>query len=393
MSDSPEVKAWTSAYLVAISLQSIFPHVEEVNVDLMGNYIAIRCRLPFELKKDFFSLIEEKVRSFAKSHEPICMKEMVPASAKGYFKTKGVSKLYEEVIDMPLIQFFEYEGMITLCDQTLLNTFFGLSHIKIVDLISNFDGSYTLLSAVGEDKQELKDCVKNYQKAKENNHLMVGESLAFFRTTEEGLFWLPKGISFKEKLLTSIVKLHEENHFQQVESPPESSFQESHSFLFEEEDLERVFEVQRKVLPIEFNEEEGLFESPKITEIITSLFCSRKEIEKECISSLHFAKKISTILQFCGSFVLFCPIKMRTTLWDAPLRQVGLSYERQVGEGNIPKVEYQMKDGYGRIWPLFSMELAMISEEFCHIVCCNFPSIERAVALMLENKQQQDNNA
>jgi threonyl-tRNA synthetase len=388
LSDSPEVKAWTSAYLVAISIQSIFPHVEEVNVDLMGNYIAIRCRLPFELKKDFFSLIEEKIRSNAKSDSPIYMKEMVPASAKGYFKTKGVSKLYEEVMDMQLIQFFEYEGLITLCDQTLAETFFGLSHIKIVDLISHFDGSYTLLAAVGEDKKELKDCVKNYQKAKENNHLTVGEDLGLFTTTQEGVFWLKKGVSFKEKILTSLIKLHEENHFERVETPLELSFQESHAFLFEETGLERVFEVQRKNLPIEFSEEVGLFESPKITEMITSLFCTRKEIEKECISSLHFAKKISTILQFCGSFVLFCPIKMKTTLWDAPLRQVGLSYERRLGEGNIPKIEYQMKDGYGRVWSLFSLELAMISEEFCHIVCCNFPSLERAVALMLENKQQ-----
>ncbi len=388
MSDSQENKAWTSAYLVAISLQATFPQAKNIEVDLLGNYLAIRCDLPFALQRDFFVLVEEKIRYFSKSSIPIVQKEMVPISAAGYFKSKGIYEAFKDAMDTPTIEFFEYGHFTMLCDKPLADSFEGLSHIKLVDLVSEPDDSYTLIGAVGVDKQELKECVKKYQKAKERNHLTLGERFKFFVVDDdEGLYWLPKGLLFRDQIYKSIQKIYEEYQFVQVEVPHHSLIKKSHQDLFDQIDhLDKVFSLQTKISSETFCLENGLFDYPYGIEGLSSIFCSVKEIEKECISSLHFAQKISTILQFCGSYVLFCSTKIKTSPWEIALRQSGLPYEKRRLDRGISRLEFQVKDHLGRIWPMFSMELEIISESLCHIVCCHFPSLERIAAWMLENE-------
>lgn len=386
-----EIDKCSASYLLAIAIHSLFPKAELIRSQTDEIGFSYSCYFPFVFSQDFFSLIEERMRQLVKEKFPIVVKEMVFSCARQYFLDKRQHHLISQIRkEDGLIRFFEYENMILLCDGEIHESFADLSHVKLYDFHSSSDGACEILGLIANDKISLKQQLKSIKLGKRNSHLHIGEAHEMFSVLDQGIFWHAKGLQFKQKLLDLLIKEKKHLDFEWVETPSNIDFSENHKqlFLLQKSVPYRCFEYQRvRIEEAPIHPSKGLFTVKEYTKEISSIFCLKEEMQRECISSLHFIQKISTILDLYGEYVLLSPYKGNASIIKKALEAVGIEFKiRKTDAVQHPRVVLELKDSYGRNWNGPFVELIMISDEVSQIKVSIFPSLERIVGLMIEHR-------
>jgi threonyl-tRNA synthetase len=126
------------------------------------------------------------------------------------------------------------------------------------------------------------------------------------------------------------------------------------------------------------------------------VFCPKEELQREVISSLQFILRILKILHFKFKFVLSSSRREKQKEKEAlsqleeALKTCGVSYTRgkTSSERSGPAIEVRIEDGMGQEWTGSFIEIncrpKSVKEEIISLSLFN--SLERGIALLLENK-------
>lgn len=408
----------TSACLLALAVKELFPRAVMLGgkATTMGFYCDFLFPFPFE--SALLRQIEEGMFAFIRKKEEVSLREMVPFSAKGYFRSEGEWFLADmlEQSALPTIDMMNIAGRMFLTDgSACLN---HLGEIKALRLHKgevleglNLKNGVRIHGTAFFDKGELKEFLREQGDWIGVSHVLLGKEKGFFKEVEAGrCFWLPKGMKIKALLMEKIQEAIEERGMLSVSTLPVlegfsfKDFFKRHQKLFESDpksfegkffsECATVCASEAKISSID------LLNGSVFQANFSHLFCKENLLLEEVISCLHFMTKIFKILDLEFQIVLVeseargRSSKNSMVLLEA-LKLFGSEFiEMSDGSGDS-KVEWRVKDRLGAEWPVSCVYAPQKvknkggvrgNEIFC-LPQSLFLSFERIIALVIERSK------
>jgi threonyl-tRNA synthetase len=136
----------------------------------------------------------------------------------------------------------------------------------------------------------------------------------------------------------------------------------------------------------------GLFSPSTFQGVYSHVFCSKKDLLREVISSLHFMTKIFKILDFAFHPVFFEARKKKDKEMSSLLLQawknVGGELEIQGASKGSSRIEGHVSDRMGQSWKIASIHCPVqLQNDLAAFAISPCVSFERVIALLLEKGQ------
>jgi len=392
-----------SAALAALSVKELFPDaiLGQSGPTSLGFFCDFF--LNIDANASVLSRIEERMEQSLRENGEVNVREMTPFSAKEYFTFHKEPLLAQAVQSSLLTTVFliEVGGRLFLSDR-----FPGVKRLGEIGAVKVYKsevlgGSRKRIRIHGAaffDKAEKKQFAKECADLIGPDHVRLGEEKNLFRESGEDWVWFPRGEKIKSLLFQRMRDLSEECGFVEVSTCPvtDSSdpkkYFKAHLEIFQKlgalsdklcisenvtvcESVDKVFDA-------------GLLDCSVFQANISHIFCRRELLSEKLISYLHFVSKIFKILDFAFQIVV---IGKEKTPENAALIKVlqdsDVPFSKESGEAL--KVEWRVKDRMGLYFPFSSMKAPRRVEkgEYVCVPVSIFVSLERAVALLLENRR------
>ena len=403
----------TSVSLLALAVKEFFPKTVMLGgkATSMGFYCDFIFPFPFE--SALLRQIEEGMFAFIRKGEEVFLREMVPFSAKGYFRSEGEWFLADALEESSLttVDIMTIAGRMFLVDGQS-----GLSHLGEIKALKlhksevleglNVKNGVRIHGTAFFDKGELKRFLKENADWIGVSHLSLGREKGFFREFEAGkCFWLPKGLKIKSLVMEKIQGVVEDCGMLPVSTLP---VLDAFSFKEIQKRHQKIFEADREVFERKIFSENATVCGPKISSIdlletsvfqanFSHLFCKENLLLEEVISCLHFMTKIFKILDLEFRIVLVESETRERSSRNSKFLHEALklfgaeSIEVVDGRGDS-RIEWRVVDRLGLEWPVSCVYAPQKlknksgikgNETFC-LSLSLFLSLERVVALMIE---------
>jgi threonyl-tRNA synthetase len=228
-----------------------------------------------------------------------------------------------------------------------------------------------------------------------------------FEPLEEGLWlWRSQGESLRRRLMEIWEEEHAREKFSVVSSPVAfigeggvESITQAHKEYFFRCGVAKIAEVALVSSSNYSDPALGLFSPKAYFADRSHLFCPDDKLLEECISSLHFIRKIPKILGFEFEIVLSIlgegtqKAKSRgAALFREALEKAGIAYtvEKNSRSGILASIDVRIPDALGRRWTgpyLRIPEAPMPVGKGSMLIRSAFGSLERIAALLMEQKR------
>ena len=327
-----------AAHLLALAIDQLFPSCVREGCVLTDSTFFYSFQYSGSIPQDFLPYIEEKIRGYLKNKPSYRVQAMVPSNAADLFKSEGQPVLAERCLDeQGEVEVVKIGDIYDLGGGEPCSFYFKL--LKI----SQEGNLYEVEGVALDDEKKLKGFVKTWKafnKIDLSKHVIEGD---------DSLFFLPKGMAVKEKLLGLIP--------------------------YEDEALP----VEGDMAPYEVLKELNLRKWPLILQNRNEswLVYPVKEFEQACRSSLQRIAKTVNILSFetqvtlCGlrplndvsEWVKECWLLAAKTL-ETGLKELNLPYDIEKGKRALgPKVKITLFDKLGNRFEGPWLEIDCITSE------------------------------
>jgi threonyl-tRNA synthetase len=334
---------------------------------------------PFQFKKEFFTLLEEKMRMIIKEKRPIQILEMVPRNAADFLAFHKQEMRAEEAFECEdtTIEIFKMGEFIDLCLGGSSADCETIGAFKLQELRSDREVT-RIIGTAFTDRQELKNFLKKVENLPGSDHQKVGDELNLFTKLDESWFWHSKGERLRQQIIDFWKEEHVNQNFEIISTVP-GEMEKSHLSYHKLTKASRIAEMGINLKKV--NTLAGLFEScPHLTDS-AHIFGGPEELLTAAISSLHFFLKISKIFDFEHELIL-CPSnkKKETELLSEALRKCQLTAEKGEQKENTT-LEMRFEDALGRKWTVSSLR---VNFKEGVLIRSAFTSLERFIALLVE---------
>jgi threonyl-tRNA synthetase len=390
--------------LLSLAVKQRFPAAlcRGGRVTPQGFYCDFSFQDPF--KEEYLRQIEEVMLSWVRQKLEVQVQEMVGVSAKEYFLFHKEPFLAEFIEGSEASSFFllKLAGM-----GMLLETGSSIRHLGDVGFchLQKSERAGARVRIYGTaffDKQDLKKFLKEEGKREIYSHQALGLKNKLFFEESGSWIWLPLGERIRTLFKRRIEEEVENQGFLRVSTCPicegfsQKALLSSHEKIFKIQNLAkkaRLFEVVTAWISDGNDSVSGLFQPAILQGIHATVFCPKKDLLDELISSLHFMTKIFKILDFASRPIFFESRKgkdkeMLSLLFQACKSLGGEPEIRTASVGNS-RIEWHVQDSMGQSWQMAYIHCpVMLSQEnlaaFSISPCVSF---ERAIALLLEKEQ------
>lgn len=344
---------------------------------------------PYEISKEILEQIELKMRSICKQDLLIEQSEMVVASAEGYLDHIGLGYRKSDLKNKMAVSFFKMGDFIDLCKPPYLKTSSDVRYFSLVDFKKIDAKRLRIFGTAFLEKKQLKKYLSSLVRYPKKNHLTIGEKLKLF--AQEPFVYLPNGIKFLETLVNRYKEIAKEEDYIFIKSSNKSF--EHHLSVFKAEGFQKISEV---FYTSDHQPENTTLFDITLTGTKETYFCDKASLENACISCLQFILKIINIFNLKLYPVLILSArkrakeeKNRQSLLKQALDTLGFDYDliEKPMEGNSARVEFYSEDGLKRKWKISELEIVDQKQEVEVIQMRSLLSMERFIALELENTQ------
>lgn len=394
----------TAASLLSLAVKQRFPSTlcRGVHVTPQGFYCDFSFKDPF--KDEYLKQIEDVLQSWIRQNMEIQVQEMVKVSAKEYFLFHKEPLLAEHIEEMGEGSFFllKLAGM-----GMLLESETPIKYLKDVGFCylqksERVGGWIRIYGTSFFEKQELKKFLKEEGKKDTSSHQVLGVKNKLFFEEDGNWFWLPAGEKIRNILKRKLEEEEGMQGFLRVSTYPICEGASEKSLFLAHE---KLFMFQKLTEKARFSEcitfwfsgvndpLSGLFAPSVFQGIRSHVFCSKKDLLGELISSLHFMTKIFKILDFAFRPIFFEARKGKDKEMSALLFQALKSVEeapevRKVSIGKS-RIEWHVQDNMGQSWEMANIHCPQFFPQgdlaaFAISPCVSF---ERAIAMLLEKEQ------
>lgn len=337
------------------------------------------------LEEGVLPLINEQMRRLVSEAIPFETLSMVPQNAAAFLQKKQ-PLLAESCLEYPsnVVPLCKVRDFYDICPQELLATSREIRNFSIYELFILPDSCIRLRGCAFEDKKELKNYLKQIERAKAHDPVQIAQELDLLSIYDEEVVWHPKGIACK-KLLEGVVKTtQKQNGYKKIFciDPLQGA-----------KALYASYKAKKKTpnLPYRFcqdmirqNEDsEGLFQVHNASSTVQYTYVAPVKLQEEIISSLHFMKQMANILNIESSFLLLQRGKDEVSNLVSALTTAGYPFE--IRRSDATQVELHAFDQRGRSWPL--SKLTLTYETVPCLECVAVLSYERLLAIMLEKEE------
>jgi len=404
---TPSQLRQTAAEILAAAVLELCPDALIIEGRDTFNGFAYNFLFPSPFSKDMLPFIEERMQKIIQEDLPIEHREMIPDNASEFFRSypRHYPAHFAKQHPGPLVDVFKMRGFVDLCPGPYARSTGEVGAVKLLGITKRPNIRYrgvekTVIGIEGvvcEDKRKLKEFLKNQKHFSETEHRQYGVLHSLFLIqVERGkhlheihrCFWLQKGERLKEALYLYWRENHEEEGFEMIQTQGHNLLKNHEEFFqLTRKDLNKeawkVAEYSRVVSEEGIDPWKGLFDSKDYYFDRAHIFCLKKQLHQELISSLQFVEKTSKIFGFNCAVELFIPKKDKELyhyLKDA-CEEAGLEVEER--QGKLPKVLWRVVDRYGiqRSGPF--IELRKRGNGFI-ITQSLFNRLERFIALLME---------
>lgn len=337
------------------------------------------------LEEGVLPLINEQMRRLVSESIPFETLSMVPQNAAAFLQKKQ-PHLAESCLHYPsnLVPLCKVRDFYDICPEELLATSREIRNFSIYELFILPDSCIRLRGCAFEDKKELKNYLKQIERAKAHDPVQIAQELDLITLCDEEVVWHPQGIACK-KVLEGVIKA------EQLQKGYKEFF--CADPLHGAKSLFNIYKAQKKpkALPYRFcqdmvrenDDSEGLFQVRHSSSSVQYTYTEPSKIQQELISSLHFMKQMANILNIESSFLLLQRGKDDVSSLVSALKSVGYPFE--IRRSDATQIELHAFDQRLRSWPISKLTL-MYEQDSC-IECVAVLSYERLLAIMLEKEE------
>jgi hypothetical protein len=308
-------------------------------------------------------LINEEMRRLVQANLPFELLNMMPANAAAFLqKNQPIQAKNASEYPASVVPLCKVKDFYDICPEELLATSREIQNFSLYEMLFLPEKIVRIRGVAFNEKKDLKNYLKQLERSKSNNPVLLGKELGLLSLVDEEAVWHPKGLEFKKYV---------ENWLK--ESLLRRGFSESFSFSprLGSKVGDKVFQETIR----SSDETEGLF---RVAHALSFVCYSRKNFEEDLISSLQFMKELATILQLESNFLLLQRVK--SELLATALQSQGYPFE--ICRSDATQIELHAHDLRGRSWPI--SKLAILQEQEPVVECVPVLSYERLAALLLE---------
>lgn len=378
MADSLKALRQSTAELLACALCDLFPDTQLVTSSISDIGFHYDVVLSQPLDPFAIRMIEERMHAIANSDREIRTFEMMLPNAISYFQHhhQDIKSLFLSTLPDPIVRVFQMGDFIDVCTEPTLESMKGIKAFRLFSTeeltsslpdigevaITRFHGT------VFEDSSALKKFLKRAATAKNRDHVTAGKAMQLFtRSHELGCWlWSDNGTLLRNLLWNLCQEIQKSQKIVSIYSDSNDPSSD-HAAIFQSFSSSQLpmryssrTTLINSISPTQYH---GLFETYSYEKEITTIFCSKDQVVKELISSLHFFEKIIKIFGFEHQWYLLlqrprgmkgrdqwnqCIEVLQSALMSHGLHSV-LDKEGETRYG--PRVEVRIADALGRFWP------------------------------------------
>lgn len=426
----------TTAEILANALSELFPQTTLIDciVTDIGFHYDVILKNPIDLSS--LPLIEERMRFLAKQNLPIKLIDMMRQNAAQYLAHHGQKAIAEKAQNLPdnIIQILQMGDFVDICTGPCLNDTSKVRCFKLQGIQQVTPEITRIYGTAFNDNYELKQFLKRYAGAKAKDHSIVGEEMGLFNhlPNSDSWIWLKSGNELRRILIEKWRKVHEDQGFENISVPlamptnpkqtdslacigdldnqdytiggnPTSLVRELVAKKIKKNQSVLRYSLLNSTISNYPNELLcGLFRTRIYTTDLAYIFCSKEQVAKELISSLHFINKIIKIFGFEHQWNLCIHRASRSipkARWDEGVKklsealeasEISCSIDKETDSQYGPRVEIRIADAFGRYWPGPSVSIDMTQKlksemDYELITRSSFGSVERFIGLMVEH--------
>ena len=420
----------TCAHVMAQAIKRIYPSAKLAIGPSIENgfYYDIDCET--KITAEDFSKIEKEMAKIVSENLSIERKDLSTADAKKFFLQNGESYKVELIDDLEKngvseVSMYTQGEFSDLCRGPHLpsTSKIGVETFKLTSVAGAYwrgDVKNKMLQRIyataWTSKAELEEYIKMQEEAEKRDHRKIGVAMDLFHFEPDyapgAVFWHPKGWTLFQKLISYMRKKQADNGYIEVSSPTimnrclwetsghwDKYKHNMYTATVQDEDTEFAVKPMNcpggvliykqgirsyRDLPIrmaEFGKVDryeasgalhGLLRVREFTQDDAHIFCTREQMEDECIRVIKLIMEIYKEFGFDN-----VRIKLSTRpekrigsdeIWDMTekalansLEHHGYEYTIFPGEGAFygPKLEFVLRDAIGRDWQCGTLQVDM----------------------------------
>ncbi|TAN72783.1 MAG: threonine--tRNA ligase [Gallionella sp.] len=419
--DGVEIIRHSTAHLLAHAVKELFPDAQVTIGPVIDNgfYYDFSYKRPFT--PEDLAAIEKRMAELAKQDIPVTRKVLPRDEAVSYFKSINEHYKAEIIESIPAdqdVSLYAEGGFTDLCRGPHVPSTGKLKTFKLMKLAGAYwrgDSKNEMLQRIygtaWAKKEELDAYLYQLEEAEKRDHRKLARQLDLFHMQDEApgmVFWHPKGWTLWQEVEQYMRAKFREHGYQEVRTPTimdrtlwekSGHWENYHDNMFTTCSENRDYAVKPmncpghvqifnhglhsyRDLPLRLAEFgschrnetsgslHGLMRVRGFTQDDAHIFCTEEQVQPEVSRFIVMLNEVYRDFDFNEVLVKLStrPDKRvgSDETWDkaeaglaAALRQNGLEYEVQPGEGAFygPKVEFTLKDSLGRLWQCGTIQL------------------------------------
>lgn len=408
----------STSHIMAAAIQKLYPEVKFA----IGPSIKDGFYYDFELDKvitpDDLKPIEDEMKKIISSNYSFIRQEITKSEAKKIFKENPYKLELIDGINDNNVSIYKCGDFIDLCSGPHIPTTSRVGAFKLLSIAGAYwrgdEKNKMLIRIYGTaffNKEDLKNYLDKIERAKLSDHRKIGKDLELFSFHDEAPgfpFWHPKGMIIRNIIVDYWRKIHQENGYQEIQTPIILSNQLWHTsghwdhykenmYFVKIEDNDYAIKPMNcpgailiykskqhsyKEFPIRYAELglvhrheksgvlHGLFRVRNFTQDDAHIFALDDQLGKEITSIINMIKEMYNVFGFKDYFV---ELSTRPDdrigsdeMWDKAeskleeaIKENNLSYKINPGDGAFygPKIDFHIKDSLERTWQCATIQL------------------------------------
>lgn len=353
---------------------------------------------PSPISEEMIPYIEETFRDLIRKDISIRHREMTPQNAAVFFRhhQRYYPAFFAQRSSGSLVDVFEMDEFFDLCPAPYVSSTGELEEVKIIGFskrppIMLRNKEKPVIRIEGTLKRLLKERKEILKREAERKKLyLIHRSRGKDYEEVHRSFWLPEGAQLRRQFKEFWRNAHFQRGFEVVETQGADLLKNHEEFL----DLRgidlghgpwRVAEMGQTFSEGGIDPWMGFYRPQKYFFDRGHIFCLKKDLEQELISSLQFLRENSKMLGFD------CDVEIHSSKRENEAESCFKAACRACGIEATPKEEkasgilWKIADPLGRKWDGPFIKLQMKKEK-CIITHSFFNQFERTIHLLLERK-------
>ena len=398
-----------AAEVLMAAVSQLFPEAYPIEGRATRLGFAYDFHFPSSFSREMFPFIEERMAAIIEASYPIEHHHMLPENAAAFFKhhQRYYPSIFARESREPLLDIFIMDQFVDLCPPPYLKNTKEIGKIKILKLSSRpsilFQGKekkvLRIEGTVFVDFKDKKGFLKHRKALEAMEHRHFGQQQGLFWILIERnkyfqerhrVYWLLEGQKLIRKLLDFLENSLLDRGYIFVRSGGNALLENHEKFLINkqisiQEKPFRIAEVGEVLSDEGVDSWEGFYEAKNYMFERFHIFCLKKHLMKELISSLQFIEKNLKILDFNASVEIFFPKddKEISEVFEEAASFFCSKVEKKMGRKG--KIIWKIEDGYGRFNEGSFLEVRNRKQEAV-IIGSLFNKMEKWIALLIEAK-------